>query len=113
MASRVRLVITRLVLIFILTLDFYGRIRIVRSMYLPAALHGIDSSLLASDMTVCGSFGPLSAGFSGHDVKHMGLMGLLGVTPLFVWYGSGFGCFVGISLFGLLRLVEFIIFWSW
>ena len=25
-------------------------------------------------------------------------MGLLGVTPLFVWYGSGFGCFVCISL---------------
>ena len=37
----------RLVLIF-LPLDFYGRVRVVRSMYLPAALHGIEASLLAS-----------------------------------------------------------------
>ena len=49
LAARVRLVISRLVLIFALPLDFYGRVRVVRSMYLPAALHGIEASLLASD----------------------------------------------------------------
>ena len=49
LAARVRLVISRLVLILILPLDFHGRVRVVRSMYLPAALHGIESSLLASD----------------------------------------------------------------
>ena len=49
LAARVRLVISRLVLIFALPLDFYGRIRVVRSMYLPAALHGIEASLLACD----------------------------------------------------------------
>ena len=49
LAARVRLVISRLVLIFILPLDFHGRVRVVRSVYLPAALHGIESSLLASD----------------------------------------------------------------
>ena len=49
LAARVRLVISRLVLIFALLLDFHGRVRVVRSMYLPAALHGIESSLLASD----------------------------------------------------------------
>ena len=49
LAARVRLVISRLVLIFILPLDFHGRVRVVRSMYLPAALHGIESSLLAFD----------------------------------------------------------------
>ena len=43
MAARVRLVISRLVLVFILPLDFYGRVRVVRSMYLLAALHGIES----------------------------------------------------------------------
>ena len=48
LAARVRLVLSRLVLIFALTLDFHGRVRIVRSMYLPAALHGIEASLLAS-----------------------------------------------------------------
>ena len=48
-AARVRLVISRLVLIFALPLDFHGRIRVVRSMYIPAALHGIEASLLASD----------------------------------------------------------------
>ena len=48
-AAKVRLVMSRLVLIFALSLDFHGRIRVVRSMYLPAALHGIEASLLASD----------------------------------------------------------------
>ena len=49
LAARVRLVIARLVLIFVLPLDFHGRVRVVRSMFLPAALHGIEASLLASD----------------------------------------------------------------
>ena len=30
-------------------LDFHGRLRVVRSMYLPAGLHGIEASLLATD----------------------------------------------------------------
>ena len=49
LAARVRLVISRLVLIFALLLDFHGRVRIVRSIFLPAALHGIEASLFASD----------------------------------------------------------------
>ena len=49
LAARVRLVLSRLVLIFSLLMDFHGRIRVVRSLYLPAALHGIEASLLASD----------------------------------------------------------------
>ena len=34
---------------FALPLDFHGRVRVVRSMYLSAALHGIEAPLLASD----------------------------------------------------------------
>ena len=49
MAARVRLVISRLALVSILPIDFHGRVRVVRSMYLPAVLHGIEASLLASD----------------------------------------------------------------
>ena len=49
LAARVRLVISRLVLSFVLPLDFHGRVRVVRSMYLPAALHGIEASFLASE----------------------------------------------------------------
>ena len=48
LAARVRLVISRLILIFVLTLDFHGRVRVVRSLYLPAALHGVEASVLAS-----------------------------------------------------------------
>ena len=48
LAARVRLVLARLVLIFALPLDFHGRLRVVRSMFLPAALHGVEASLLAS-----------------------------------------------------------------
>ena len=47
-AARVRLVLSRLLLL-VLPLDFHGRVRVVRSMFLPAALHGIEASLLASD----------------------------------------------------------------
>ena len=43
------MVTSPLVLIFALPLDFYGRVRVVRSLYLPAALHGNEASLLASD----------------------------------------------------------------
>ena len=49
LAARVRLVISRLVFFCVLPLDFHGRVRVVRSMYLPAALHGIEASLLSSD----------------------------------------------------------------
>ena len=49
LAARVRLVISRLVLIVALPLDFHGRVRVVKSKYLPAALHWIEASLLASD----------------------------------------------------------------
>ena len=49
LAARVRLVISRLVLVFVLPPDFHGRVRVVRSMYLPAALHGVQASLMALD----------------------------------------------------------------
>ena len=47
LASRVRLVIPRLVFIFALPLDFHGRLRVVRSMFIPGALLGIEASFLA------------------------------------------------------------------
>ena len=49
LAARVRLIISCLVLIFVIPLAFHGRVRVVRSMYLLAALHGIEASLLASE----------------------------------------------------------------
>ena len=47
LATRVRLVIARLVLIFVLPLDFHGGLRVKRTMFLPGALHGIEASFLA------------------------------------------------------------------
>ena len=47
LAKRVRLVVARLVLIFVLPLDFHGRLRVVRAMFIPAGLHGIEASSLA------------------------------------------------------------------
>ena len=35
-------------MIFALPLDFHGRVRVVRSLYSPAALHGVEASFLAS-----------------------------------------------------------------
>ena len=47
LASRVRLVIARLILVFALPLDFHGRLWVLRSTFIPGALHGIEASFLA------------------------------------------------------------------
>ena len=47
LATRVRLVLARLVLIFVLPLDFYGRLRVIRSMFILGALHGSEAYFLA------------------------------------------------------------------
>ena len=47
LASRVRLIIFRLVLVFALPLDFHGRLGVLRSMFIPGALQGIEASFLA------------------------------------------------------------------
>ena len=47
LASLVRLVISRLVLVFALPLHFHGRLRVLRSMFIPGALHGVEASFLA------------------------------------------------------------------
>ena len=47
LAKRVRLDIARLVLIFVLPLDFNGRLRVSRTMFIPCALHGVVASFLA------------------------------------------------------------------
>ena len=46
-AKRVRLVIVRLVLIFVLPLDFHCRLRVTKTMFIPGALHGVEASFLA------------------------------------------------------------------
>ena len=47
LATGVRLVIAGLVLISALPLDFHGRLRVIRSIFIPGALHGIEASFLA------------------------------------------------------------------
>ena len=47
LVSRVRLVIARLILVFALPLDFHGRLRVVRTMFIPGALRGVEASFLA------------------------------------------------------------------
>ena len=47
LATGVRLVFARLVLIFALPLDFHGRLRVVRSMFILGALHVIEAPFLA------------------------------------------------------------------
>ena len=47
LAQRVRLVTARLVLIFVLPLNFHGRLRFTRTMFIPGALHGVEACFLA------------------------------------------------------------------
>ena len=108
LAVRVRLVISRLVLIFVLPLDFHGRVRVVRSMYLPAALHGIEASLLASD-----SLRKLRSSIHWVVWSRRQPLACVGAVLHFVSYGSSFGYFAGILLFGPWRLVGFTVFWKW
>ena len=49
LAERVRVVIARLVLIFVLPQDFHVRLRIVQAMFIPAGLHGVEAFFLADD----------------------------------------------------------------
>ena len=119
LAARVRLVISRLVLSFALPLDFQCRVRVVRSMYLLAALHGIEASLLASESLIRLRSSIRRVVWSRRQpLANVGavlslLDGPLGCDPcFFVWFGFVFVCFVGIWLFGLLRWVGFIVFWG-
>ena len=84
LAARVRLVISRLVLIFDLPLDFYGRVHVVR-----CCLHGVEASLLASDSlrrlrSSIGWFGLVVSPWPAWVPYLAFWMGLLGVTLLFV-----------------------------
>ena len=47
LAARVRIVIARLGVVFALPLSFHGRLGILRSMFIPGAVHGIEASFLA------------------------------------------------------------------
>ena len=86
LAAWVRLVLSRLVLVFALPLDFHGRVRVVRSMYLPAALHGIEASLLASD-----SLRKLRSAIRRVVCLVVNLWLVL-VILLFALFGLGFAC---------------------
>ena len=90
------------VLIFALPLDFHGRVRVVRSMYLPAALHGIEASLLASDClrklraSIHRVVWSRRQPWAGVGAVLSLLDGPTGVILLSAWFGFGFVCFVGI-----------------
>ena len=47
LSARVRVIVSRLTLASVLPLDFHGRIRVVRTMFIPGALHGVEASLFA------------------------------------------------------------------
>ena len=119
LAARVRLVLARLLLVFALPLDFHGRVRVVRSMFLPAALHGIEASLFASDSllklrsSICRVVWSRRQPLAGVGAVLSLLDGPAGCDPCFAQFGFGFACFGVILPFGLVRLVEFIAFWIW
>ena len=47
LATRVRLVIARVVVVFALPLPFHGRLGVLRNMFILGALHGVEASFLA------------------------------------------------------------------
>ena len=118
LAARVRLVISRLVLVFVLPLDFHGRVRVVRFMFLPAALHGIEASLLASGSlrrlrsAVCRVVWSRRQPLANVGAVLSLLDGPAGCDPAFcvVWFR--FRLLRRYLALGLLKLVVFIVFWG-
>ena len=86
-------------------------------MCLPAALHGIEASLLASDSlrklrsSICSVVWSRRQPMANVGAVLSLLDGPTGCDLHFVWSGSVFVSFVGTWLFGLLRLVGFSVFW--
>ena len=118
LASRVRLAIARLVLVSAVPLDFRGRLRVLRSMFIPGALRGIEASFLAGT-----SLRKLRAAFLGvawsrrQPFASVGavlslLDGPTGCDPAFcvVWFR--FRMPRGIWLTVLVRFFVFIVCWS-
>ena len=96
LSERVRLVIARLVLMFVLPLDFHGGLRVAWTMFLLGALHGVVASFLADASVrklrtamyrvVWSSRQPLA---STGAVLSCLMVRLVAILP-FVLFGSGF-----------------------
>ena len=97
LATGVRLVIARHVLIFALPLDFHGRLRVVRSMTILGASHGIEASFLAEASWRKLRTAIVKVVWS----RRQSLANTGAVLRLLDGFGSA--CFVGILLIGLVR----------
>ena len=107
LATRVRLVIANLVFIFALPLDFHGRLRVVRSMFIPGALHGIEASFLAE-----ASLRKLRAAIVRVVWSRRQSLANPGAVLSLLDGGFVFVCSVGFLLIGQVRLPGFIGFWT-
>ena len=106
LSAHVRLVISRLALIFVLPLHFHGRVRVVRAMFIPCALHGAEASYLPKGSFLKLRAATLRAVRSRQPLAGVGavlglLVGLRVVILPFAWFGSGSGCSGGTHLSGL------------
>ena len=115
LASRVRLVISRFVLIFALPLDFHGR-GLCFCLLLSTGLRPL--CLLLESLRKLRSSIHRVVWSRRQPLASVGavlslLDGPTGCDPAFVWCGLGSACFVGILLFGPLRLVGFTVFLKW
>ena len=93
LSARDRLVISRHALIFALPLDFYGRVRVVRTMFIPCALHGVEASFLSKGSFLKLRAAVLRAVWSGRQPKLLLVlfwacwMDLRAVILPFAWSG--------------------------
>ena len=106
LAARVRLVLVRLVLIFTLPWDFHGRVRVVRSMFLPVALklRSAVRKVVWSRRQPLANVGAVLSMLDGPS----------GCDPLFL------RCLVSVSSFSSVSctggppgLIVLIVFWIW
>ena len=119
LAARVIAVLRVVWLVSALPLDYRGKLRILRTMYVPAALHGIEASLLSQSnlvklrLLLSGLVGLVSLRCRILALCWACWMGLSVLIRVLVLFGSGFGCCVGILLIDLLSLLGLGGFWRW
>ena len=118
LVGRVLVLLARILVVLALPLDFAGRLMVLRTKFLPGALHGIEASSLSLGLLRRLRSAFVSAVWSRRmPLAHIGavlcFMGLLVVILDFIPSGEGLGYFVGIWLIGHLRFQGCIASWIW
>ena len=111
--------LARFLVVLVLRLDFAGKLKVLRTKFLPGTLHGIEASALSLWLLRRLRSAFVSFVWSRRmPLAHVGavltlLDGPVGCVPAFILCGAGLDFSGGTRPFGLLRCPGYIAFWTW